>query len=1048
MKRFLSLLLSVLIIISSTVYIFAVETYGNVSDKTSENDKIHNDTYISKQLELIADTYADRYIIKNSDDISEEDVSLAYSEAENESERAINSIKETNEDSFNKMVSSLNSPSEDAEYAVISEDAQQVLQTFEIGSDSTEINVSELNSGIKIIELPEKVNPDVFMQSLSSDLQGDIEYVQPDYELELSDFDDTDALDDPQENKEEIEDATDSEPVEEEESNSPDTNESNANESGTIDFDVVEVPDNSVGADAPSSDLIEEAAQTEAPIEEEISVPTPFESQLPEVNDHLNFDTVYNLQDDIQSAWQITRGSGVRIAVIDSKVDITHPDLVEHVSNSYDIVNGSELTYDENMSDQYYHGTHVTGIIASTVPEAEIIPIAAFQDGQAYTSDIIKAINYAEEQGAAIVNCSWGNTDNNQALKEAMQESGMVFVCAAGNNRMNVDETPIYPACYDIDNVISVTSLNQDLGFSYYSNYGEQIDIAMYGRDVYNTLPGGVYGEQSGTSMAAAYVTAGAAMAESINADGNIKDIVLNSAVSLSNLQNKVNGGRKLSYSNLVRGIVDSGIIEVTPEDDFDVNGCQRTPEENWELFNSLETVHIEAGGNNTAFIKSDGSLWMAGDNTYGQLGNGTYESASVPVQVIGLKNVKQVSVGETHCVALTDENRAYAWGDNRYREVTDYDHLSEPIPAILRDGVKFVEAGSHTTFTILSDNVIYARGKNDYGQLGGGTRNMIQTYAKVKLDNIESISSYGNHTFFMGMDDMLYACGSNNHNVLGINAGTTLEPQLVMQKVWKVETGYNHAICLTIDNAMFAWGTNTWGQCAQNDSVDKVVCPTMLTSGIDDIKNELTSGKEHSVLLLENGKIMTWGYNNYGQIGNGTKLKQYVPYLVEGVSDIVEIAAGEHHTVALDKNGKVWCWGNNKQGQYGNGTRTTSFTPIVSGITYSEAKTTAQRFMITSGDEYILVLTASNIPMIKDSQIIVTYNTDDLEIIDAVEYTYGNDVLPGFAIGSDININKIEDGQLVITKDYPYQNFTGFVNSIKFKAKKTIKTSVVYSIK
>lgn len=121
MKRFLSLLLSVLIIISSTVYIFAVETYGNVSDKTSENDKIHNDTYISKQLELIADTYADRYIIKNSDDISEEDVSLAYSEAENDSERAINSIKETNEDSFNKMVSSLNSPSEDAEYAVISD---------------------------------------------------------------------------------------------------------------------------------------------------------------------------------------------------------------------------------------------------------------------------------------------------------------------------------------------------------------------------------------------------------------------------------------------------------------------------------------------------------------------------------------------------------------------------------------------------------------------------------------------------------------------------------------------------------------------------------------------------------------------------------------------------------------------------------------------------------------------------------------------------------------------------------------------------------------
>ena len=70
------------------------------------------------------------------------------------------------------------------------------------------------------------------------------------------------------------------------------------------------------------------------------------------------------------------------------------------------------------------------------------------------------------------------------------------------------------------------------------------------------------------------------------------------------NLKDKVNSQRKLSYSNLVNNIISDGIIEISPKDDFDVNGYQRTPEENWELFSSLKTVQVEAGGNNTAFIK------------------------------------------------------------------------------------------------------------------------------------------------------------------------------------------------------------------------------------------------------------------------------------------------------------------------------------------------------------------------------------------------------------------------------------------------------------
>ena len=132
------------------------------------------------------------------------------------------------------------------------------------------------------------------------------------------------------------------------------------------------------------------------------------------------------------------------------------------------------------------HGTHVAGIIAQNAPEAQILPLKVFEHGRAYTSDVIRAIEYAQEHGASVVNMSFGSADDNRALREAMQERNMLFVCAAGNARTDVEEAPVYPACFDLENIISVASLNQDLGFSYYSNYGtESVDIAAVGRDVY-----------------------------------------------------------------------------------------------------------------------------------------------------------------------------------------------------------------------------------------------------------------------------------------------------------------------------------------------------------------------------------------------------------------------------------------------------------------------------------------------------------------------------------------------------------------------------------
>ncbi len=101
--------------------------------------------------------------------------------------------------------------------------------------------------------------------------------------------------------------------------------------------------------------------------------------------------------------------------------------------------------------------------------------------------------------GAQIVNCSWGSNDNNQALQEAIEESGMLFICAAGNSSSNIDETLVYPAAFDCENIITVASINQAGNLSGFSNYGETaVDVAAPGENIISTTPENEYGTIAG----------------------------------------------------------------------------------------------------------------------------------------------------------------------------------------------------------------------------------------------------------------------------------------------------------------------------------------------------------------------------------------------------------------------------------------------------------------------------------------------------------------------------------------------------------------------
>jgi subtilisin family serine protease len=223
-----------------------------------------------------------------------------------------------------------------------------------------------------------------------------------------------------------------------------------------------------------------------------------------------------------EQAWDVTKGAGVVVAVIDTGVDTTHPAFAGRLSTlAYNAA--TETIGLSNVMDENGHGTHVSGIIAAgpyvggnaygVAPEATILPIKAGVNDFAMSA-VGRGINYAVENGADIINISFGTGLNvgpeafeRQVIMDAVN-SGVTVICASGNDKANY---VAYPAAYP--ETIAVSATKQGFVFdSSYSNYGSAIDISAPGTNIYSTKRGGSFELRKGTSMASPNVAGVAAL--------------------------------------------------------------------------------------------------------------------------------------------------------------------------------------------------------------------------------------------------------------------------------------------------------------------------------------------------------------------------------------------------------------------------------------------------------------------------------------------------------------------------------------------------------
>lgn len=312
-----------------------------------------------------------------------------------------------------------------------------------------------------------------------------------------------------------------------------------------------------------------------------------------------DFDQLYGLRNTGQNggvqgadvaaaeAWNTATGGPVVVAVIDTGVDYTHPDLAANIwtnggeipdngidddGNGYvDDYRGWDFcNHDNDPYDDHSHGTHVTGTIAAVGNngigvvgvcwKAKIMPLKFLGAGGAgSTAEAANAILYATTMGARIMSNSWGGGGLSQALRDAIQvadNAGVIFVAAAGNSASDNDLTAHYPSSYDCKNVIAVAATDSYDLLASFSCYGlTSVDIAAPGVAIRSTTPGGGYASYSGTSMAAPHVAGAAALAWSqapAKTHTQIISDILSGATPLSALDGKVVTGGRLNLQQML----------------------------------------------------------------------------------------------------------------------------------------------------------------------------------------------------------------------------------------------------------------------------------------------------------------------------------------------------------------------------------------------------------------------------------------------------------------------------------------------------------------
>src|ERR1017187_3334127 len=301
----------------------------------------------------------------------------------------------------------------------------------------------------------------------------------------------------------------------------------------------------------------------------------------------------------------------------------------------------------------------------------------------------------------------------------------------------------------------------------------------------------------------------------------------------------------------------------------------------------SAATPHLTASASHGMSLNASGTACSAGENGYGELGDGTAVARWTPVPVVNLSSaINGISTGLYHTIAVKNDGTVWTWGNNSYGQLgsgTTYDRLT-PFSIIGVSSVVAVAAGQYHSLALTSGGIVWAWGYNGYGQLGDGTTTERTSPVQV----------------------------------------------ILLTNVVAIAAGQNFSLALKSDGTVWTWGYGGYGQLGNGStsSQSNIVSVAGISSA-----TSIGAGDNHSLAVLSNGSVWAWGYNGYGQLGDGTTTNEDSPIqvgtAVSGFSGFSVVAGGSNFSLAMQAGGTVWAWGDNTQGQFGDGITNQSLLPV-----------------------------------------------------------------------------------------------------------------------
>ncbi len=296
------------------------------------------------------------------------------------------------------------------------------------------------------------------------------------------------------------------------------------------------------------------------------------------------------------------------------------------------------------------------------------------------------------------------------------------------------------------------------------------------------------------------------------------------------------------------------------------------------------DAVAVSAGLVNSLAVRREGTLWGTGWNALGTLGIGTTADSASFVQVPGMTGVKAVAAGAYHSLAVKSDGTVWAWGWNPYGQLGDGTTVTRlsPVRVAGLTGVVAVSAGIYHSVALKADGTVWTWGWNGVGQLGLG--HAADQYWPVKVPGLSNVRSVG--------------------------------------------AGGHHSLAATTAGNLLTWGWNLYGQLGNGTTVDqrspRDVSAPAGARGV----TQVAGGLLHSVVLGDAGRVWSFGWNGWGQLGDGTTSDRHLPRQVGDLAGIQAVTAGPYHSMAVTKTQHVLGWGWNGLGQFGDGTTTNRSSP------------------------------------------------------------------------------------------------------------------------